>query len=135
MPSTYPLDATYSSATMVDKLPDRGFSEERRFDAIIFESQAGYEARRQRSRRAKRRYSLQYTNISGNYKRAIVDFYNARGGDFEAFFFNLAHLTSSGTVTVRFDGPLQVVQTGALSDTDDSRNYYTVSFTLQEVFI
>lgn len=132
--ATYPLDATYLTTTMVDKLPDRSFTEDRRFDAIILESQGGYEARRQRSRRPKRRYSLSYTNISGSYKRAIVDFYNARGGDFEAFFFDLSHVTSQGTVTVRFDGPLQLVQTGVISATDDTLNYYTVSFTLQETF-
>lgn len=133
--ASYPLDATYSAVTMVNKKPDRNFSEERRFDAIILESQGGYEARRQRSRRPKRRYNLSYTNISGDYRRAIVDFYNARGGDYEAFFFDLSHITSQGTVTVRFDGPLQVVQTGVISATDDNLNYYTVSFTLQETFI
>ena len=135
MPAIYPTDASYSTALMTDRLPDKGFTEERRFDAIVFESQGGYESRRQRSRRPKRRYNLQYTNINGNYKTAIVNFYNSRGGDYEAFFFNLSHLTSAGTVTVRFDGPLQVVQTGTTSSTDDSKNYYTVSFTLQEVFI
>lgn len=135
MPDTYPADATNGSFTMTNKRPDRGFSEESRFDSIIFESQSGYEARRQRSRRPKRRYSLTYTNISGSYKKAIVDFYNERGGDFESFYFNLAHISGTGTVGVRFDGPLQISQIATASLTDDTKNYYTVSFTLQEVFI
>ena len=135
MPQTYPSDATNGIYTMTDKKPDRGFSEETRYDSIMFESQAGYEARRQRSRRPKRRYTLTYTNINGNYKKAIQDFYNARGGDFEAFYFDLTHINSTGTVGVRFEGSLQISQIGSGSATDQSKNIFTVSIVLQEVFI
>lgn len=135
MTDTYPTDATNGAYTMVDKKPDRGFSEESRFDAIMMESQGGYESRRQRSRRPKRRYSITYTNINGNYKKAIVDFYNERGGDYESFYLDLTHINSSGTVGVRFDGPIQISHVASGSPTDDSKNVYTVSFTLQEVFI
>ena len=57
----------------------------KRSGAIIFNSQAGYEKRRLRSRRSKRNYNLQYTNITGIEKTAIENFYNARSGAFEPF--------------------------------------------------
>lgn len=135
MPVTYPTNATYSTYLMADRKPDRGFSQESTFDTILFESQGGYEARRQRSRRPKRRFTFTYTNINGGYKRAIQDFYNARAGDYEAFFFDLSHVNSSGTIGVRFDGSLQITQVASLSLTDDTLNIYTVSFAVKEVFI
>ena len=44
--------------SMADRRPDKGFSSQRKFDTIKFESQSGYEKRRLRSRRSKRSYDL-----------------------------------------------------------------------------
>ena len=119
--------------SMADRKPDKGFSSEEAFQSSIFVSQAGYEKRRLQSRRSKRNYTLQYSNISGIEKTAIEEFYRARSGDFESFTFDLSHLNDSGTINARFDGALnvnQVLSTGTtLTD-----NFYTVSFSLQEVF-
>ena len=48
--------------SMSDRKPDVGFATTRAFDSSIFQSQAGYEKRRLRSRRSKRQYDLKYTN-------------------------------------------------------------------------
>ena len=119
--------------SMADRKPDKGFTAERSFDTITFNSQAGYEKRRLRSRRSKRNYNLNYTNITGIEKTAIENFYNARSGEFEAFTFDLSHINESGTITTRFDGPLsvtQVLSTGAAL----TENFYTVAFKLQETY-
>ena len=119
--------------SMVDRKPDRGFSSERAFDTVTFSSQAGYEKRRLKSRRSKRSYSLQYTNVTGVEKTAIENFYNARSGEFEAFSFDLSHINESGTITTRFDGTLkvqQVLSTGSQL----TENFFTVSFNLKETF-
>jgi len=45
----------------------------------------------------------------------------------------LSHINETGTITTRFNGPLSIEQTystGALL----TENFYTVSFSLQEVF-
>ena len=119
--------------SMADRRPDVGFSSTRAFDTTIFQSQAGYEKRRLKSRRSKRQYDIKYTNLHGIGKRAIDDFYTARSGEFESFTFDLGHINESGTATVRFDGPLNVTQVlGASSNLRD--NFYTVSFKLQETF-
>jgi len=131
------FDAETSSTdrftSMIDRKPDKGFSSQRAFDTIKFESQAGYEKRRLRSRRSKRSYDLSYTNVTGIEKTAIENFYNARSGEFESFSFDLTHINESGTITTRFDGPLQVTQVhssgSALTD-----NFYTVSFKLMETY-
>ena len=118
---------------MADRKPDKGFTTTRAFDVATFTSQSGYEKRRLKSRRTKRAYSLQYTNITGVEKTAITNFYNARSGTFEAFNFDLSHLSESGTITARFEGPLnvdQVLSTGS----NLLENFYTVSFNLQEVY-
>ena len=119
--------------SMIDRKPDRGITSERAFDSIKFESQSGYEKRRLRSRRAKRKYNLSYTNVTGIEKTAIEDFYTLRSGEFEAFTFDLTHINESGTITTRFDGPLkinQVLSTGP----NLTQNFYTVEFALQEVY-
>ena len=120
-------------SSMADRKPDRGITSERAFDAIKFESQSGYEKRRLRSRRAKRKYNISYTNVTGIEKTAIEDFYTARSGEFQAFSFDLSHINESGTITTRFDGPLkinQVLSTGP----NLTQNFYTVQFNLQEVY-
>jgi len=119
--------------SMSDRKPDKGFSSDRSFDTITFTSQAGYEKRRLKSRRSKRQYSLQYTNVTGIEKTAIENFYNARSGEFEAFSFDLSHINEAGTITTRFAGPLkvqQVLSTGSQL----TENFYTVSFNLQETY-
>ena len=119
--------------SMVDKKPDKGFSSEEAFQSAIFLSQAGYEKRRLQSRRSKRNYTLQYSNISGIEKTAIEEFYRARSGDFESFTFDLSHINDSGTINARFDGTLNVTQVLS-TGTTLTDNFYTVSFSLQEVF-
>ena len=119
--------------SMADRKPDKGITAERIFDTISFNSQAGYEKRRLRSRRSKRNYSINYTNITGVEKSAIENFYNARSGEFEAFTFDLSHINESGNITTRFDGPLsitQVLSTGS----NLTQNFYTVTFKLLETY-
>jgi len=119
--------------SMEDRKPDKGFSIDTTFDVATFSSQSGYEKRRLKSRRSKRQFQIQYSNLHGIGKRAIDDFYKARSGNFESFTFDLAHLSESGTATVRFDGPLKVQQ--VLSASSNLRdNFFSVSFTLNEVF-
>ena len=137
--TTYPSGAnqipfTISSfSSMSDRLPDSGYQVDRTYSSIIFESEAGYEKRRLRSRRAKRSINLTYTNVTGLEKTAIENFYNARSGEYESFNFNLSHINDSGTITVRFDGSLQVnhvLSAGA----NLLSNFYTISFKLKETF-
>jgi hypothetical protein len=118
---------------MSDRKPDKGISSTREFSTVKFMSQAGYEKRRLKSRRSKRAYDLTYSTVTGIEKTAIENFYVARSGEFESFSFDLSHINETGTITVRFDGPLSVEQTysngNRLID-----NFYSVSFKLQEVF-
>lgn len=120
--------------SMADRKPDRsGISYEENYNYSIAESQAGYEKRRLVSRRPKRKYSISYTNITGIVKSAIEEFYRARSGGFQAFLFELTHINEPGTVTVRFDGNLQIEQVLS-AGTNPIDNFYTVSFNLVEVF-
>lgn len=119
--------------SMADRKPDKGFNSTRTFDTIKFTSQSGYEKRRLRSRRSKRAYDLQYSNITGIEKVAIENFYNARSGEFEAFTFDLSHINESGTITTRFEGPLSVNHV-ASAGSAQTENFYTVSFKLQETY-
>ncbi len=134
--ASYPSGATYISGattyTMTNKKPDRGYQITQQFNTAVFTSQVGYERRRQISRRPKRQFALQYTNINGGYKQAIENFFKDRGGDFDSFDFDLAYVGQSGTIQVRFEGNLSVteVQTTSALVT----NIYTVSFNLIESF-
>lgn len=119
--------------SMADRRPDKGFNSQRVFDSIKFTSQSGYEKRRLRSRRSKRSYDLQYTNVTGIEKNAIENFYNARSGEFEAFTFDLSHINESGTITTRFEGPLSINHV-ASAGSNLTENFYTVSFKLQETY-
>lgn len=135
---TYPIGATGAFTTvnfssMADHKPDTGYTVEKSYNTINFESEAGYEKRRLRSRRPKRNYNLTYTNINGLQKSAIENFYNARSGEFEAFNFDLSHINESGTITVRFDGSLQINHVLS-SDSNVLQNFYTVSFKLKETY-
>lgn len=119
--------------SMADRKPDKGFATDETFSVATFTSQAGYEKRRLNSRRSKRSYQLTYSNITGIEKTAIQDFYKARSGSFESFTFDLSHLNDSGTLYTRFEGPLNITQTLS-AGTTLLDNFYTVSFSLQEVF-
>ncbi len=119
--------------SMENRKPDRGNEINKTFDVITFESQAGYEKRRLRSRRPKRQFSLEYTNVSGLEKEAIENFYDARQGIYESFFFDMTHINQSGTLITRFEGPLDVSHNHSLDGTKQN-NFYTVGFGLQEVF-
>lgn len=120
--------------SMTDRKPDRsGISYEENYNYSIAESQAGYEKRRLVSRRPKRKYSISYTNITGIVKSAIEEFYRARSGGFQSFLFELTHINEPGTVTVRFDGSLQVEQVLS-TGTNPIDNFYSVNFDLVEVF-
>lgn len=117
-----------------DRKPDRGFSAEEKIDVVVFSAIAGYEKRRLRSRRAKRKWNLTYTNISGTEKSALEVFYRNRFGSFEAFFFDLTHvLELSGQSTVRFEGAIQFT-VNAAKGLDLNDVFYTAKISLQEVY-
>ena len=119
--------------SMEDRKPDRGNEINKTFDVITFESQAGYEKRRLRSRRPKRQFSLEYTNVSGLEKEAIENFYDARQGTYESFFFDMTHINQVGSLITRFEGPLDIDHNHSLDGTKQN-NFYTVGFALKEVF-
>jgi hypothetical protein len=136
--ATYPQDAkpiTLSDGftSMSDRKPDRNFRSDLVFDTSIFTSEAGYERRTIRSRRSKRTFNLRYTNIRGVVREAIEQFYKARRGNTESFLFDLTHIGETGSIFVRFDGPLSIqeVKSGS-SSTEET--IYTISFNLQETF-
>ena len=118
---------------MADRKPDRGITSKRKYDVTTFTSQAGYEKRRLKSRRSKREYDLQYSNITGIEKTAIENFYNARSGEFESFIFDLSHINEAGTITVRFDKELHITQILSVG-TALTDNFYDVKFNLKEVY-
>jgi hypothetical protein len=136
--ATYPQDAipistsaTFSS--MADRKPDRNFRSDLVFDTAIFTSEAGYERRTLRSRRSKRTFNLRYTNIRGVVREAIEQFYKARSGTTESFLFDLDHIGETGSIFVRFEGPLSIqeVKSGSLTSEE---TIYTITFNLQETF-
>ena len=120
-------------SSMADRKPDKGFTTQEKFDVATFTSQAGYEKRRLKSRRPKRQFGLTYTNVSGMEKSAIENFYRARNGEYETFTFDLSHINESGTLHTRFGGDLSITEVLS-SGTTYVDNFYTISFTLQEVF-
>jgi hypothetical protein len=117
---------------MTNRRPDRNYSYSQSFENATFTSQVGYERRRQISRRRKRTFTFGFTNITGVYKAAIENFYNNRGGPFEAFEFDLSYAGQSGTIIVRFEGSLNIVQVVATDN--ELTDIYNVTFTLQETF-
>jgi hypothetical protein len=130
---TAAVDSQDRFTSMADRRPDKGIGSTRTFDVNTFASQAGYEKRRLRSRRSKRTYDLKYSSITGVEKTAIENFYNARSGEFESFSFDLNHINETGTITTRFQGPLSIEQTHSVGPRLID-NFYTVNFSLQEVF-
>ena len=135
----YPNDAVGSFtidsfSSMADRKPDRGYSESRAYNSIVFESEAGYEKRRLRSRRSKRDFSLSYTNVTGLQKQAIENFYHARAGEYESFTLDLTHVNQAGNMTVRFSGALEVSEILAGDSSNVLNNFYTINFTLKETY-
>ena len=134
--ASFPSGATYifggTVYSMSDRRPDRGYGTSIEFPVSTFTSQAGYEARRLLSRRSKRTFNLEYTNISGPYKSAIENFYKARGGTWESFEFDLSYAGQTGIIFVRFDGALSINQ--VLTSNDEINDFYNVSFSLKETF-
>lgn len=123
---------TDRAKSMVDRKPNRGFQEDRKFDISSFESQAGYEKRRLRSRRGLRSWRLTYSALSGMERLAIEDFYNNRFGEWQSFLFDLDHINESGFATVRFDGKL-VIQYLAQRSSQNIDKYFTINITLKEI--
>lgn len=135
--ATYPDDAVPNSTTdtfssMIDKKPDRGYSYDREYSVITFESEAGYERRSLRSRRPKRKYSLEYTNVSGLVRQAVENFYVARSGTLESFVLDLDHVGDSGSIYVRFDGALSITE--VRSGLGATQDVYNISFDLIETY-
>jgi hypothetical protein len=134
--SAFPADATYTfnstTYSMSSRRPDRNYSYSASFETANFTSQIGYERRRQISRRRKRTFNFAYTNITGVYKAALENFYNNRGGQFEAFEFDLSYAGQSGTIIARFDGPLTITQ--IMATDNELTDIYNVNFTIQETF-
>lgn len=135
--ATYPDDAVPNSTTdtfssMVDKKPDRGYSYDREYNVIAFESEAGYERRSLRSRRPKRKYSLTYSNVSGLVRQAIENFYVARSGSLESFLLDLTHVGDSGSIYVRFEGALSIKEVKSGNST--AQDVYSISFDLIETY-
>ena len=120
-------------ASMEDRKPDTGYSHKRAFDVVTFESQAGYEKRRLRSRRSKRDFDLSYTNVTGVELEALERFYKARSGTFESFDFDLTHINESGTIRARFEGTLDVSHIISAGPTLPE-NFYTIKIKLKEVY-
>ena len=134
--TTFPTDATYTlnavTYSMTDRRPDRNYSSSKSFEAAIFTSQAGYERRRQISRRAKRTFNFAYNNVRGVYREAIENFYNSRGGTYESFEFDLSYAGQSGTMIARFNGDLNIIQ--ILATDNPVTDIYNVTFSIQETF-
>ena len=124
MPETYP-------PTGLNRHPDKNISiTNTHNNSIKQEFGGGYERRIIRTRRTKRKYTLRYTKIQASVKDTIQSFYKRVNGDYESFLLDLTHIHETGTVLVRFDGPLNMT----LIDTLDGTNYYDVNFTLLEVY-
>lgn len=135
---SYPAGAsgpftTTGFSTMSDRKPDKGFSSDRIYLTSDFESESGYEKSRLRSRRPKRNYNLTYTNIDGLIKTSIENFYHARSGNYEAFVFDLDHVSETGNITVKFDGALSITHI-LTSGSNLLNSFYTVTFKLKETY-
>lgn len=124
--ATYPDDASLSG-----KKPDRNIPIKKKYKTSIFTSESGYEKRQLKSRRPKRELSLTYTRISETIKSNIETFYDNRSGEFESFYFDLAHINQSGIIRVRFDGDLDIEELHSKGADD---NIYTLKFNLKEVY-
>jgi uncharacterized protein VirK/YbjX len=125
--ATYPTDAS-----MTDRKPDRGYSISREFNVTNFVTAAGYEKRKLKSRRSKRRYTVTYNNISEARKDNIINFYEARSGTFESFTLDLTHLNLNGSINVRFEGELNV--THVMSGNTTENDIFNISFNLVEAY-
>lgn len=134
--AAFPNDATYTlggvTYSMINRRPDRGYQISSQFNTATFTSQIGYTRTRQITRRALRTFSVSYTNVLGTYKQALENFYLARAGGYESFDFDLAYVGQSGTIRVRFEGPISVTQ--VLTTDNILTDVYSVSLNLTESF-
>lgn len=116
-----------------DRNPDKGFGTTKMFDSIVHESIAGYEKRRLVSRRGKREWNFNYTNLNGMEKQALENFYTNRYGIYESFIFDLSHIREVGTVRVRFAESLDISHS-ATRGGDLDQMYYNIGVKLTEVY-
>jgi hypothetical protein len=119
--------------SMASRKADKGFSYTREAEVKTSKFIAGYEKRRLVTRRLKRKWNFNYTNINGIEKEAIEAFYRDRNGPYEAFSFDLSHLNEQGLVTVIFDSPPQVTNVLSGSPNDLTQNFYNVTMNFREV--
>lgn len=122
----YPDDISGLSS----RKPDRGFTQRKQYLNSTYQTQVGYEKRRLLSRRAKREYSLSYTNITASLKEALETFFDSMGGEYTTFSFDLTHVSETGTIRVRFNGPIEITHIVSRN----SLNIYTVTVNLVEDF-
>lgn len=134
--ASFPSEVIYNfmgtEYSLSNRKPDTGYTTQKDFEVSTFTSQAGYESRRLLSRRSKRTFRLSYKNLRGPYKTAIENFYNARGGTWESFEFDLSYAGQNGIIFVRFDSPLNITE--VQTSFDELNDFYNVSFNLQETF-
>lgn len=121
--------ATYpDNASMIDRLPDRGFQISTKTNMSIFSSINGYERRKLRSRRLLRTFTFSYTSIDETRMNNIESFFNARGGNFESFSLDLSHFGLTGFTVVTFEGDL--VREHVVDGNNNS--WYNVSLVMVE---
>ena len=119
--------------SIASRKADKGYSYTKESDVKTTKFIGGYEKRRLNSRRLRRKWKFNYTNINGVEKEAIDNFYTARSGSFDSFSFDLSHLNEQGLATVVFESPPQITNTLSGSATDLMQNFYTVSMEFREV--
>lgn len=122
----YPDDISGLSS----RKPDKGFSQSKEYLTSNYQTQVGYEKRRLLSRRAKREYSLSYTNVLSSLKEAVETFYDSMGGSYSTFSFDLSHVNETGTIRVKFNGPVSITHIATLN----SDNIYSITINLIEDF-
>jgi hypothetical protein len=134
--TTFPTDVTTTinsnTYTLSSRKPDRGFNYPIEYPINVFVSQSGHEKRNSVSRRPKRTFNLQYTNILGGYMKAITDFYASVHGNLYSFYFDLSHIGQSGIVMVRFNNALTVTEVQSTLNVETS--IYNIQLTLVETY-
>lgn len=136
MTVVFPDNATriYNSVIyeLTNRKPDKGFSITPEYNVNIFTSRSGHERRSLVTRRPKRTFNLTYNNLNGSYSAAIEQFYRERNGTLESFELDLTYLGLSGTVFVRFEGPITITE--VMSTLVENTSFYNVTFNLVETY-
>ena len=117
---------------IIDRKPANGFSTDINIENVTFRSQSGYSKSRLISRRPRRKWTLQYVNVTGIDVDSIEEFYNNRFGMHETFVFDLTHINKSGTTFVKFAQPIRITFKQSLG-TDEADVYYDVDVIFEEV--